>query len=126
MSELTTELREFLSSKFSSIEQVDVFVLLLGEPERRWTPQAVADALGIAPPSAGMRLFLLASAGLVASSGEREVSYWYAPSPALDFAGAVIRDSHRDDRAALAAVLAGGAGPAPADAFADAFRLRKR
>ena len=126
MSEPTPELREFLSSRFSSIEQVDVFALVYREPTRRWTPQDVAAALGVAPQSAGMRLFLLASAGLLATSGDRDVTYWYAPAPALDFIAASIEEAHRSDRAALAALLATPAASDAATVFADAFRLRKR
>ena len=102
-----------------------MFVLLFRDPDRQWTPQEVADALGIAPQSAGMRLFLLGSAGLLASSGDRDVSYRYTPTPALDFIGQAISDAHADDRDELAATL-GGSGGSPATVFADAFRLRKR
>jgi hypothetical protein len=126
MPDVPPELREFLASRFSSIEQVDVFVLLHRSPERQWSPQDVAGALGVAPQSAGMRLFLLSSAGLLASSGDRDVRYWYAAAPALDDVARVIDDAHRDDRAALAAVFGGPPAAAdPAQVFADAFRLKK-
>ena len=125
MTDVSSELREFVASSFSSIEQVDVFVLLVGAPEREWSPQDVAGALGVAPQSAGMRLFLLSSAGLLATSGERDVHYRYVPAPALDEIAAAIGEAHRANRPALAAILENPQSPSAARVFAEAFRLRK-
>jgi hypothetical protein len=119
------ELAEFLISKFTAIEQVDVFVLLFRSPERVWSSQEVATALGVAPQSAGMRLYLLASAGLLAASGGgAAVQYRYAPDPALDALGRAIANAHKADRSAVAAVVSPPADSA-ARLFADAFRLKK-
>lgn len=125
MADLAPELAELLISKFTAIEQVDVFVLLFRSPDREWSTPEVATALGVAPQSAGMRLYLLASSGLLTASGDgSQVQYRYVPDPALDSVGRAIADAHRADRAGLAAVVAPPATSA-ARLFADAFRLKK-
>ena len=125
MAELTPELVELLTSKFSSIEQVDVFVLLFRSAEREWSPQEVAAALAVAPQSAGMRLFLLSSAGLIAASGSgASPRYAYVPNPALDAIAGMVAERHEADRPALVSLFSPSPG-SPAQLFADAFRLKK-
>ena len=125
MADLPPYLAEFLISKFNAIEQVDVFVLLLRSPGRTWSSQEVAAALGVAPQSAGMRLYLLSSAGLLATSGGgASVQYTYAGSPALDSVAKAVAQCYDSDRSALAAVVSPPDG-SPAQLFADAFRLKK-
>ena len=125
MSTLSPELREFVLSRFSSSEQIDVFVLLYRSPERRRSTREVATTLGMAPESAGMRLFLLNSVSLLASAGSRETEYWYASSPNLDQLAKAVSEAHEHDRAALATLVAGAVQATPARLFADAFRWRK-
>jgi hypothetical protein len=126
VAELTPELAEFLTSKFSSIEQVDVFVLLFRSVDQRtWSVQDVASALDVAPQSAGMRLFLLTSAGLLVAGGSgAATSYAYAANPGLDAVATTIADMHSTDRSAIEALLSPVPG-SPARLFADAFRLKK-
>jgi hypothetical protein len=125
MAELAPELVELLLSKLSSIEQVDVFVLLFRSAERDWSPQEVAAALNVAPQSAGMRLFLLSSAGLLAASGSgASQRYAYVHNPALDSIADMVAQTHAAERPALAALLSPSPG-SPAQLFADAFRLKK-
>ena len=120
------ELREFISTKFGSPDQLEVFLLLYGSAERDWSPDEVASRLGVAPQSAGMRLFLLASAGLLTSSGPpQQLRYSYAAEPALDLWSRLVAEAWERDRAAIVAILRGGQGPGPAAHFADAFKLRK-
>lgn len=100
-------------------------MLLFQSPERVWSSQEVATALGVAPQSAGMRLYLLTSAGLLSAiGGGAAVHYQYAPDPALDALGSAIAAAHKADRSAVAEVVAPPAG-SPARLFADAFRLKK-
>jgi hypothetical protein len=125
MAEFAPELAELLLSKFSSVEQVDVFVLLHGSADREWSADEVARALEMPSQSAGMRLYLLASAGLIATDGGATMRYRYVPEPALDAIAEAIADAHRRDRPALAALLSPPSG-SPARLFADAFRLKAR
>ena len=122
---ITPELREFVATKFGSPEQIDVFQLLHRQADREWTAAQVAEALGTAPQSAGMRLFLLSSARLLAASAGGEASYRYASNPALDLLAAQLQEAYAQSRAAPYALLSDAPRPDPARDFADAFRLRK-
>lgn len=120
------ELREFITTKFGSPDQLEVFLLLYRSPHRDWSPNEVAEQLGVAPQSAGMRLFLLASAGLLTSSGSpRQLRYSYSPDAALDPWSELVAAAWDRDRGALVALLSGAPAPGPAAHFADAFKLRK-
>ncbi|HYI12262.1 MAG TPA: hypothetical protein VEK57_24630 [Thermoanaerobaculia bacterium] len=58
-------LRNFLQQRLSSIDQIGIVLLLMGDPARAWTAPEVAAAVGTPQESAAMRLFLLASGGLI-------------------------------------------------------------
>jgi hypothetical protein len=100
-------------------------VLLYRESDRTWSPAEVADELKIAPQSAGMRLFLLASAGLLSSSGSPDLRYGYAADEALDHWARLIAEAWKRDRRGLYALVPGGQASDPAKQFADAFKVRK-
>jgi hypothetical protein len=123
--DLAPELREFLVSKFSSIEQLDVFMLLYQSAPRHWSALEVAQELRMAPQSAEMRLFLMTSAGLLASSDAPSLAYWYEAAPALDMLAKAMSHAHESDRSAMATIFDEPAPGASARVFADAFRLKK-
>jgi DNA-binding transcriptional ArsR family regulator len=102
-----------------------VFLLLLRSRDREWTVSEVASAVGMPPPSAGMRLFLLASAGLLSASSESEARYQYVGGPELDLLADMLAAADSGARAQLAAMVSGSLPTDPARQFADAFRLRK-
>ena len=107
------------------MEQVQIVLLLRSDDSRAWTAPEVAGNLGTPPESTAMRLFLLASNGLLAFEGPGVPRYRYACSDAAT--AALIDDLaviHRDSPRVLAEVL--NAPPAdPVRSFADAFRLKK-
>lgn len=117
-------LRTFLQQRLSSIDQIDIVLLLMRDPSRSWTAPEVAAAVGTAPESAAMRLFLLASGGLIAFEPAAIPRYRYAGSDpethALLTELAELYASNRNDIAALV-----GAPPDPLRSFADAFKLKK-
>lgn len=100
-------------------------MLLYRQSGRDWSPAEVAAALQVAPQSAGMRLFLLASAGLLAASGSPDIRYSYVADPALDLWARLISEAYDQDRRGLYALVPGGASADPAKQFADAFKVRK-
>jgi hypothetical protein len=122
---LPAEIRELIASKFGSAEQLDVFVLLFRSAGRWWSPAEVASALGAAPESAGMRLFLLGSSGLLSSQRAPDLQYAYLPDPAIDPWAGAISEAWDEDRGGLYTLVPGGASADPARQFADAFKLRK-
>jgi hypothetical protein len=125
LKEIPPELREFLAAKFGSPEQVQVFLLLHRRPDRSWTPADVGSELGMAPQSAGMRLFLLASSGLLAPGGGAEAVYQYVSEPALDALAGVLDVAYYENREEVDALVTNAQRPDPARQFAEAFRLKK-
>jgi hypothetical protein len=117
-------LRNFLQQRLTSIDQIDIVVLLMRDPARAWTAPEVAEAVGTPQESAAMRLFLLASTGLVVFEAAAMPKYRYAPGDAQTQALlAELVEVHASNRDGLAALV--GAPPDPLLSFADAFKLKK-
>ena len=103
-----------------------MFLLLHRTADRGWTPAEVAAELDMAPQSAGMRLFLLASSGLLGAGGGAEAVYQYVADPALDALAAALAAAYADSPDQIHALVTDAPRPDPAKQFADAFRLKKR
>jgi hypothetical protein len=117
-------LQEFLQQRLTSIDQIDIVLLLMREPARSWTAPEVASAVGTAQESAAMRLFLLASGGLLTFEPAGIPRYRYAVADADTQATlSELAELYDRDRNAVAALV--GAPPDPLRSFADAFKLKK-
>lgn len=118
-------LKELLQQRLTSIDQIDIVMLLMRDPSRAWTAPEVAATVGTPPESAAMRLFLLASSGLIAFEATAGIpKYRYASTDADTHALLTeLADLYQNDRAAVAALV--GAPPDPLRTFADAFKLKK-
>jgi DNA-binding transcriptional ArsR family regulator len=122
--ELPGELRELIRARLSSIEQVDVLMYLLRAGGERKVEEVASD-LGIARETAGMRLFLLSSAGLLDAKGSPEVRYSIATAAApLVPLLQTLASAYAADRGAVSKELFGSAAD-PVRSFADAFKLKK-
>jgi hypothetical protein len=124
MAGVSEQLKAFLQQRLSSLDQIEVVMLLRADPARSWTAPEVAEALGTAPESAAMRLFLLASGGLIAFEPSAIPRYRYtAGDAALNATLQELSDilaANRDD------VLAALQSPRdPIRSFSDAFKLKK-
>lgn len=76
------------------------------------------------PESAAMRLFLLASSGLLSFEPSGVPRYRYAGGEAeVDVLLNELAEAYGEDREAVAAVV--GAPPDPLRSFADAFKFKK-
>ena len=121
---VSESLRNFLQQRLSSLEQIEIVLLLRSEPGRSWTAPDVAAQLGSAPEAAAMRLFLLASSGLIVFEPAGLPRYRYeAGDPAIDSFLEELAEAYENDRAAVSAVISGP--PDPVKSFADAFKLKK-
>jgi hypothetical protein len=125
MNGVSAELREFVTAKFGSSEQVDTFVLLYRHRDREWSPAEVARELATAPQSAGMRLYLLSSGGLLKANGEADVRYHYEADPLIDSFAALLIAQYEADKTQIYALVSGASPTDPVKQLADAFRLRK-
>lgn len=124
MGAVSERLKAFLEQRLSSLDQIEVVMLLRADSARSWTAPEVAAALGTAPETAAMRLFLLASGGLIAFEPSTIPRYRYASvdgetNSMLQELSEVL-DANRD------AVMAAVAAPRdPIRSFSDAFKLKK-
>lgn len=125
VSEFAPELRQFVVSSFSSLEQVEVFLHLFRSAERLWTVEEVGEALEMAPESVGMRLYLLGVSGLVVGEGSPVARYRFNPTPGLGQLTRMLERVYEEDRQALLDLIGGSGSSTPARHFAGAFRLRK-
>lgn len=125
MSDVSDELRRFLQERLTSLEQIEVVLLLRAHRARSWTAPEVANELRIAPETAAMRLFLLASSGVLAFEPSGVPRYRYAGSDAATEALiAELAAVYESDRNAVLSIV--DTGPRdPIRSFADAFKLKK-
>jgi hypothetical protein len=117
-------LRIFLQQRLTSVDQIEIVLLLMRDPARAWTAPEVAQTLGTPPESAAMRLFLLASGGLLSFEAVGIPRYRYVGGDSETSARlAELAAVYATDRAAVVAVVSGPADPLRS--FADAFKLKK-
>jgi hypothetical protein len=117
--------RSFISEYITTAEQLDVLLLLHSEPSRDFTAAEVSQRIYTVPSSATARLEELITLGLAQSDLEADPRYQYAPAtPALGGRVDALAAAYRVDRAGVIRLIF--AQPTtPAQAFADAFRLRR-
>lgn len=122
---ISPELHTFLQQRLASVEQIDVVLLLMDEPERSWTTAEVAKALRAAPEAIGMRLFLLAASALIISEAAAVPRFRYASKDReQDRLLRELARAYREDSRAVADVVESGVRD-PLRSFADAVKLTK-
>jgi hypothetical protein len=109
-----------------SAEQLQILLLLQGDRERSWTAPEVAAQLGTPPESTAMRLFLLASNGILGFESSGVPRYRYAASdPETDgLINDVVR-AYEENQSAVIELVGGSTGADPLRSFSDAFRLKR-
>jgi len=113
---------QFIGAHISSVEGLEVLLLLHGQPERWWRHDEIGAELKSVPESVALRLADLREHDLV----ETDAAGAYRFSPAADAAAVdELRESYRRRRVAVIAAIFAEPGDDPAQDFADAFRLRK-
>jgi hypothetical protein len=124
--QISDDLRAFLKGRLTSTDQIEIVLLLLDDPARSWTASEVAGRLGMAPESAAMRLFLLASQGLILFEPSGVPRYRYAGGD--DRTDRLLRElaaSYETNEAEVLRVIDARGGADPIQSFADAFKLKK-
>lgn len=122
-SALSENLERFIRERLPSTEQVEIVLLLRAEPERAWSAPEVSQRLGTPPESTAMRLFLLASNGVVTFDGTGGVPK-YRHNPADQ---ALIDELAEVFEARPGAIydVVGAPTRDPIRSFSDAFKLKK-
>lgn len=124
-SNLSSGLQSLLKERLASFEQIEIVLLLRSDPARAWSAPEVASTLVMPPEGAAMRLFLLASSGLIAFEPTGVPRYRYSTAdPATDALLTELADSYPASRDAIAALIGSRPPIDPIRSFADAFKLK--
>jgi hypothetical protein len=123
---LSTAVAAFVRNSLSSVEELELLLLIQGSHERTWTAEAIAKELGSTTESIASRLIRFITLGIVLPSGtEGQAAFRYSPKDAM-FDGLLheVALAYRQRRIAMIALIY----EHPNDTlhlFSDAFRLRK-
>jgi hypothetical protein len=124
--QLTDELVTFLKGRLTTADQIEIVLLLLRDPSRSWTASEVSGELGMAPESAAMRLFLLASQGLILFEPSGIPRYRYAGADeTTDRLLQEMASNYATNRAEVLRAIDARTDADPIRSFADAFKLKK-
>jgi hypothetical protein len=122
MSSLSAAARDFLRARLGSLIQLDIALLLHGDPSAWWSAERVAGHLRVTVDAATQALESLASRNLLDVRIANDLTYRFAPwhESTAQLVGE-IADHHYEARE----LIARGGGDQTAARFADAFRIRK-
>ena len=123
-SPLSESLKSFIQQRLASIEQIEIVLLMRADRARSWSAPEVAAELRMPPESAAMRLFLLASSGMLLFEGSGVPRYRYAGGDAeTEALVGELAEVYAENRNAVAMLV--GAPVDPLQSFADAFKFKK-
>ena len=115
---------EFTTSHLVTLEDLEVLVTCMENPERWWSPADVALQLGMSQAAARRSLDQLARHNLFDLRITDDVRYRFAPgAPELEADAAAWLAEYRRSPLAVVRLITGGRGVRD---FADAFRIRRR
>jgi hypothetical protein len=125
MSEFPEDIRRLLLESITSVDQLEVLLLLRAHPEREWDPEQVSRELYTRPAAAAMRLADLHALRLVDLADRGKNLYRYRPGTP-EQAGVVDRlaEVYKERRVAVITLIY-SKPLSQVQSFADAFRLRK-
>ena len=127
------EVTSFLADNIDSVLELELLLLLRGEPARLWSAADLAQELKIDPAFAAAQLEKfrqrkLLSGGDNAGAGRADQAtpaYRYAPdSPALDAIVAAVAATYASHRVTMIGLIF-SKPTSTLKTFADAFRIRK-
>lgn len=125
MNEPSAEIRLFIAAFVESIDFLRVLLTLAREPDREWAATEAAAAVGSSLESARTQLDKICARGLAVRRDAPEVTYRYGPR-AEELRQLVQELIDMDDHFPVTLIRLVYARPSSAaQAFADAFRLRK-
>jgi hypothetical protein len=78
--QLPNEVAGFVADHITSVEQLEILLLLRGAPDEEWNAQQVCQALRTSEHSAARRLSDLAASGLLAVRDGSSLLYRYSPT----------------------------------------------
>jgi hypothetical protein len=123
-SDLSEPVKNAVSRLARTLDELEVLLLLYRERGRAWTPEGVAQALGISERTAAERLVVMRARGL-AQVAEGGGGCSYLEGSAHDRDVALIAETYRTRRLTLVNYVAAGALDR-LQSFAEGFRFRRK
>ena len=119
------ELDKFIAQEIQSVEQLEVLLLLSGNPDKWWTAQGAYDIIKSNPASVANRLEEMVARGVLRKEGQNDVRYQFAPQdPALWNIVNELRNAYKERSVKVVQAIY-SKPPDAVQEFARAFRLRK-
>ena len=119
------KLERFIATEIDSLEQLEILLLLSGNPQKWWSATTVYEVIKSSNQSVKDRLNEMADRGLLQKKSEGEVCYQFDSSNEdLREITAELRDAYKERSVKVVQAIYSN----PPDAvreFARAFRLRK-
>jgi hypothetical protein len=124
-SAFSKELEKFIAEEIQSLEQLEILLLLSGNPHKWWTAQGTYDVIKSNPSSVEARLEEMTARGVLRKATENEVRYQFAPEdPALWNVVNELRDAYKERSVKVVQAIY-SKPPDAVQEFARAFRVRK-
>jgi hypothetical protein len=123
--ELPSEVRQLIARHLSSMEHVDVLVLLAKEPAHRWSTSEIRERLRLANDVPSRVFTDLVASGLIAREPGDTPRYQYQPSSSsLREAVASLLIVYEERPVTLVRTVY--SRPSAVQSFADAFIIKKK
>jgi hypothetical protein len=124
--ELSDEIRRFIADEIHSVEQLEILLLMSGEPPRAWSVDAVYSVVRSSPESIRSRLEGFADRRIVTRAGEADaVTYRFAPAEASAWAAvSALREAYRLRSVKVIEAIY-SRPPSALEEFAKAFTLKR-
>ena len=119
--------RHFVAEHISSAVQLELLLLLRRDPAQAWSPAIAAQEMRMPIPWAAGQLAGMRATGLLglqAGQDEHEPAYCYAPPAGLARVIDDLADAYRNRKTRVVSLIFEDSSDA--QAFADAFRIRRR
>lgn len=123
--EISRDVDQFIRNHISSVEQLEVLLLLKEQTTQQWTAAQVAQKLYRQPGSVAGHLEAFRSAGLITRTDGREPTYRYAPNSGVDDVTVSALERAYRERKDTVIRLIFSRPPDTLRSFSDAFRFRK-
>lgn len=117
--EFTDAFRTFVNKYITSVEQIEVLLILFANPDREWSIHEISAILRSSPLSITSRLEALEQSGLARGDGE---GYRYASSGGSHEMVEMLQDEYGARRFSVIELVF--SRPDAARSFADAFRFK--
>jgi len=121
----STELDSFIAAEIKSLEQLEILLLLSGNPHKWWSAKGVYDVIKSNPASVQDRLDEMVRRGMLKKDENREPRYQFSPVNEVVWKVVTeLREAYKERSVKVVQAIYSK----PADAvqeFARAFRVRK-